>query len=128
MGFSSGRRAALRSWMSFVDGENLTMRAQELAKAPKYNVVLQEGPFYRKDVFIWLPNCRAGHVLGLTIPPIEPDATRASYYTSLTCDYPTIDVTRDALRKLGFSAEVFKRQRDGVKAKGVDIALSRRTC
>jgi hypothetical protein len=43
----------LRRWMLFVDGENLTLRAQELAKQKDFQ--LMEGPAYAKDVYVWMP-------------------------------------------------------------------------
>jgi hypothetical protein len=47
----------LRRWMMFVDGENLTFRAQCLATDK--DVALQEGPYYMRDVFVWLPEREA---------------------------------------------------------------------
>jgi len=40
-----------RRWMVFVDGENLTIRAQRIAE--KEGITLGEGPAYKQDVFIW---------------------------------------------------------------------------
>ena len=37
--------------MTFIDGENLTFRAQQLAKEKGFK--LQEGRSYKKDCFIW---------------------------------------------------------------------------
>jgi hypothetical protein len=47
----------LRRWMLFVDGENLTIRAQKLASDNAVN--LQEGAEYRKNVFVWFPGLKA---------------------------------------------------------------------
>src|SRR2546426_4199771 len=120
-----GAYPTLRTWMLFVDGENLTIRAQELAKQSQYNVTLEEGKYYKRDVFIWIPNRQAQLRMGSGQPELEQFATRASYYTSLKGDYSAIDSTRDNLRALGFSSDVFKRTRENVKAKGVDIALTK---
>jgi hypothetical protein len=46
-----------QSWMSFVDGENFTIRAQNLAK--KANVSLIEGPYFKQDCFVWIPGFNA---------------------------------------------------------------------
>jgi hypothetical protein len=40
-------------WMLFVDGENFTIRGQELAD--KRSIVLTEGRYYCKDTFLWVP-------------------------------------------------------------------------
>src|SRR5437868_7292942 len=72
---------ALRSWMLFVDGENLTIRAQELAKTCDVNLV--EGKYFRRDCFMWLPNQSSL----LNIPAgnhshLIQFGQRAYYYTS----------------------------------------------
>ena len=41
-------------WMCFVDGENMTMRGQAVAK--EHDIPLIEGPWYRRDVFLWFPD------------------------------------------------------------------------
>ena len=104
----SGPQPILRSWMLFVDGENLTIRAQDLAKLPKYNVQLKEDTYYKPDVFIWFPNRMAQYSIRAGVPHIEPFAARATYYTSLAGDFPTIDSVRDSLRMIGFAPQVFK--------------------
>jgi hypothetical protein len=40
----------LRKWMLFVDGENFTIRAQEVLSTAKVTTI--EGKFWRKDTFI----------------------------------------------------------------------------
>jgi hypothetical protein len=40
-----------RSWMLFVDGENLTKRGQEVMKAA--GVRLEPGPWWERDVYLW---------------------------------------------------------------------------
>jgi hypothetical protein len=43
----------LRRWMAFVDGENVTLRGQQVAKAR--GVSLIAGDHYLPDVFVWFP-------------------------------------------------------------------------
>jgi hypothetical protein len=95
--------------MSFIDGENLTFRAQELAKQDQWNVKLVQNEYYRQDCFVWLPNYRAQQALASSTPSLENHATRATYYTSMAADFPTLDDVRDNLRRLGFSPQVFKK-------------------
>ncbi len=58
------------SWMLFVDGENFTIRGQELAD--KKSIVLTEGRYYSKNTFLWIlgfdahQRCADGH---LTLSP-----------------------------------------------------------
>jgi NYN domain len=116
----------LRRWMLFVDGENFTIRAQDVAK--RRNLRLVEGDYYWKDVFIWFPEHRA--TLNLTETPstslqLQKHAIRAHYYTSLVGDDPTLMTARQKLWERGFHPEVFKKVRGDIKAKGVDIALSK---
>jgi uncharacterized LabA/DUF88 family protein len=116
----------LRRWMLFVDGENLTMRAQKLANDK--GVRLQEGAEFRKNIFIWMPGIKATVALTNTaVSPmkVEDHAIRAYYYTSLTGDEPLVLSVKQALRSLGFHPEVFKKVRPNEKAKGVDIALAK---
>src|SRR5438552_17747788 len=101
MGFGLGSHPPLRTWMSFVDGENLTIRAQEFAR--RTNLKLIESRYYKQDCFVWPPNFRGQQSLGGSLPQLEPNAIRASYYTSIVGDYPQVDSVRDSLRSLGFS-------------------------
>jgi len=43
--------------MMFVDGENLTIRAQRFAQ--EEGITLQKGPYYERDVMVWLPELNA---------------------------------------------------------------------
>jgi uncharacterized LabA/DUF88 family protein len=116
----------LRRWMLFVDGENLTIRAQKLASDKAMS--LQEGAEYRKDVFVWFPGLKATPALTNTHDsPIKVQdlAIRAYYYTSLIGDEPHVLSIKKALRSLEFHPEVFKKVRAQEKAKGVDIALAK---
>jgi uncharacterized LabA/DUF88 family protein len=116
----------LRRWMLFVDGENLTIRAQKLAD--NVAVHLQEGAEYRKDIFVWMPGIKPTIALTNTHDSpikVQDHAIRAYYYTSLAGDEPLILSIKQALRALGFHPEVFKKVRAQEKAKGVDIALAK---
>ncbi|MGH2561442.1 MAG: NYN domain-containing protein [Thermomicrobiales bacterium] len=117
--------AVFRRWMMFVDGENFTVRGQKLAASK--GVTLIPGDFHQPDVFLWFPNVDA--VLRYRhLEPVakflEPNAIRAFYHTSATGDRDQIASTRSALWNLGFTPEVFHKQR-GKKAKAVDIALTK---
>ena len=116
----------LRRWMAFVDGENLTLRGQRIAS--KNGIELIEGPYYLRDVFIWLPRIRATTAITNTQDtrlPVQPHAIRAHYYTSLIGDDDKLTEVKDALWKLGFNPDVFKKTKKDEKAKGVDIALTK---
>jgi hypothetical protein len=114
--------------MLFVDGENLTLRAQALvASMAKFS--LPPGPLYREDVFVWLPRtaCEHGaadlsifHDVHLGGPPL-----RSIYYTSLVGDEETLQKVRTDLWTLEFQPEVFKKTARDQKAKGVDISLTK---
>jgi uncharacterized LabA/DUF88 family protein len=111
--------------MMFVDGENLTIRAQRLAKDK--GVQMQEGPYYMRDVLVWLPELE-----GTTRMVYKEDGleelqllgVRAYYYTSTTGDEDKIRSVSEALWNMGFQPEVFKKLRRQDKTKGVDIALT----
>jgi uncharacterized LabA/DUF88 family protein len=113
-------------YMVFVDGENLTIRAQELAK--ERNLMLAEGDCYRRDVLIWFPGYQ-GQPPFENVPwrdeYIRGAPIRAMYYTSLVGDEDAIRAAAETLWKLGFSPAVFKKTRRDQKAKGVDIALTK---
>jgi uncharacterized LabA/DUF88 family protein len=114
----------LRRWMLFVDGENLTLRAQELAK--EKNVQLVEGPAYAADVYVWLPGVQpTQNIIPYARLGVQAEGIRAYYYTSLVGAEERIVSVKEALRELGFSPEVFKKIRREQKAKGVDIALAK---
>lgn len=116
----------LRRWMLFVDGENFTMRAQDLAS--RENVVLTDGENFQQDVFVWFPAIKptVAIVNNQSTPlQVQPHAIRAHYYTSVCGDAQRVDSVRLALWSLGFHPEVFKKARKDEKAKGVDIALTK---
>lgn len=109
--------------MRFVDGENLTIRAQVMFK--ENSVRFWEGDEYRRDCFIW-PATAADRWYWTTAPPrIEPLPVRSCYYTSLVGDDCTLLAVRLQLRKLGFEPHVFKKPSREAKSKGVDIELTK---
>jgi len=115
---------ALR-WMLFVDGENFTIRAQAVAKARGY--ALKEGPYWRPDIFVWIPDWPATQGFrfsDISAIGVRRYATRAYFYTSARGDPPTLREIRDDLWTLGFTPYVFQRTGDR-KSKGVDIALTK---
>jgi hypothetical protein len=111
----------VESWMLFVDGENLTLRAQELAK--QNAVALDADPkCYLQDVFVWFPGWPPTRN---TIFSVSDLGTRAYYYASAVGDDPRILAVRQSLRALGFDPQVFKRPSGVAKSKGVDITLTK---
>lgn len=111
------------TWMAFIDGENLTIRAQNVAA--KSGVQLIEGRDYKKDCFVWLPGVHATGRIASAPIQLQTYALRAYYYTSLVGDTPLLDDIAQSLWQLGFNPQVFKRDADQRKAKGVDIALTK---
>lgn len=112
-----------RKWMAFVDGENFTIRGQEVAKLA--GISLPVGSHYEQNVYLWIPDVGPRRDMYEETPLLEFSAIRSYYYTSLVGDEPKLTQTRDALWALGFTPAVFKKSRQDQKAKGVDIALAR---
>src|SRR5918997_4001005 len=114
----------LRRWMLFVDGENFTCRAQQVAKSQ--NVSLPEGPFHLRDTFIWVPDVLGTRAVqtteGLSVP-LQPHALRAHYYTSVVGDEEKIRGVKNDLFHIGFTPKVFKKSKTR-GSKAVDIALA----
>ncbi len=106
--------------MLFVDGENFTIRAQAYAK--DNNLLLREGLYYRKNVFVWLPNLPA---TSISIPGLQENAIRSYYYTSSVGADDALARLRRQLKLLGFNPVVFKRHKGRQRSKGVDIALTK---
>ncbi|MGD0863341.1 MAG: NYN domain-containing protein [Candidatus Limnocylindrales bacterium] len=124
-----------RDWMLFVDGENLSKRGAEALRAN--GIKPYEGPYWRRDVFLWLPGSQATYPFfvqqpfrgfsrplndATPLPPGPRPAQRAYYYTSTVSDEPEWTQTRLALRDLGFEPCLFKRTQG--KSKAVDISLA----
>jgi uncharacterized LabA/DUF88 family protein len=111
--------------MSFVDGENLTMRAQEIADAK--GEALVEGPCYMRDTFVWWPTLQATRALDspseITVP-LQRHAIRAYYYyTSVVGNEEKIRRVEKDLFDIGFAPKVFKRSKTR-RSKSVDITLA----
>jgi NYN domain-containing protein len=117
-----GGNILLRSWMLFVDGENFTIRAQRFAQ--ENGILLVEGAFYRKDVFIWLPMISP---LSLLAGNLQNPGVRAIYYNSVVADDRLLLQVKEELWKLGFSPQAFKKDSQSKKTKGVDITLTKGT-
>lgn len=114
----------LRRWMAFVDGENFTIRGQQVAG--RMGVTLIEGEYYQRDVFVWFPNVTGRANLFAETPlNLQPNSIRSHYYTSSPGDEPKLAGIREALWRLGFHPEVFKRDSGTKRSKGVDIALAK---
>jgi uncharacterized LabA/DUF88 family protein len=115
-----------RRWMLFVDGENFTMSAQRVVEKAK--LILQEGPYYIRDTFVWFPPLKAATAMrtgaGEFTIPLQRHATRAHYYTSVQGDEPKAKKISEALWDVGFAPKVFKKDRTRSRSKGVDIALT----
>ena len=111
------------SWMVFVDGENFTIRAQKVAAAK--NLQLVEGRYHKKDCFAWFPKFTATARIASAPTQLQRHALRAYYYTSLIGDTAALEAVEMSLWQLGFNPQVFKRDANQKKAKGVDIALTK---
>ena len=57
--------------------------------------------------------------------PVQPAAIRAHYYTSAVGDENKLEELRQHLWEIGFHGEVFKKEKQQQKSKGVDITLAR---
>ncbi len=113
--------------MLFVDGENFTIRAQELAKQEGLKLDLDPA-YYLRDVFAWIPEFSSPVqcVRDFRLFPVENTlGTRAYYYTSAVGDDDRIGGVRRSLRALGFEPRVFKKPSGSLKSKGVDITLTK---
>jgi len=109
--------------MLFVDGENLTIRGQEVVAAN--GMSLDSFPsHYEKDAFVWFPRNPAefGHCVHNDI--FEPRLIRAYYYTSVQGSEDKQLSVRERLRGLGFDPQVFKKEK-ARGSKGVDITLTK---
>lgn len=129
---------ALR-WMTFVDGENLTIRGQNFAKSQGIDLI--QGELWRPNEFLWLPRWyqqawrqppqpqhpTAGQdvfrYIGSAEVALEQQGTRATYYTALKRGEPELTAMKELIWKIGFNPAVFKKT--GEKSKGVDITLTR---
>ena len=110
----------IKRWMLFVDGENLTIRAQEIARDK--DIALKNSSYFQKDTYIWpelmfqIETILRGTKIG---PPI-----RSYYYASVVGDDERLSEIKTRLWRIGFHPEVFKKQKNR-KSKGVDITLTK---
>jgi uncharacterized LabA/DUF88 family protein len=118
-----------RRWMGFVDGENLTIRGQKcLDEEHVLPAANAEPTLYQKDTFVWFPG-----LFGVDMVVRYEDlpehmqrfAIRSYYYTTVVGDEPKVQSVRENLWQLGFQPEVFRKPKRQIKAKGVDIALTK---
>jgi uncharacterized LabA/DUF88 family protein len=109
--------------MMFVDGENLTIRAQEVAASEGRELI--PGPHYRRDTHFWFPGEGLGgsHKLRFGRLQLARQSFRSYYYTAVQGDDITIESVKAALQGIEFSARVFRKERGG-KSKGVDVNLT----
>jgi uncharacterized LabA/DUF88 family protein len=114
-----------KGWMSFVDGENLTLRAQELAAKQSFDITDQGVfPFYKPNVYFW-PDIGVNlHWFPKVVHTADP-AQRCYYYTTTGGGREAADLVHDELMRHGFSPIVVHRSSNQKKAKGVDIALTK---
>jgi len=114
-----------KPWMMFVDGENLTIRAQELAQQEGIDLTNKNlFPLYLKDVYFWPAGCQPYNHLWSKRAHAPQQAERCYYYTCRIGTMPDIDAARDSLFEFGFTPIVIQKPK-GQKAKGVDISLTK---
>lgn len=112
-----------RSWMLFVDGENLTIEGEKLAKSN--GIHLLDGPNYWPNVFLWMPDIRpVSNLYEKAYLKLQPIGIRAYYYTSMTASEELIKQASIRLRDLDFHPELFWKEK-GKRSKGVDLTLAK---
>ena len=120
-------RSLNEPWMMFVDGENLTIQSQKVAKAE--GVELMEGPFYQPDTFLWVPEPTHSEFLrtlaGRSSPLSAPAPIQSHYYTSVVGNDQELQSLNQQVREAGFKPHIFKKPSKKEKSKGVDISLAR---
>lgn len=114
-------------WMLFVDGENWTIRGQELAALKGVSVT--PGQFFITDTFLWLPGrpARAAATLFERFASkyeLDPLAVRAYWYGSVVGDTDLVNDTRAVIKRVGFDPRVFKKEKKTRPTKAVDISLT----
>lgn len=111
--------------MAFIDGENFTLRTQDVAESK--GLLLKENDYYAKDTFFWIPGVHGTFAITKSLNDnlrLQEYAIRSYYYVSVCGDQDTIDNIKAKIWKCGFSPNVFKKRNRADKAKGVDIALT----
>ena len=127
-------------WMTFVDGENLTIEGEKVAKSD--DIKLIQGDFWRPREFLWFPVARGSawsgppepnhatvgnavqRYIGNTEVRLAPQGIRATYYTAVQGSDPDLTVVEETIWKMGFDPAVFKKPK-GRASKGVDITMTR---
>jgi uncharacterized LabA/DUF88 family protein len=110
--------------MLFVDGENLTLEGQKVAR--KNGLTLNAGKYHLPDVFLWMPDVRpTKNLYEKAYLKVQKSAIRSYYYTSMTGNRERMDEVRKNLRDIGFHPEVFNKPQGRTKSKGVDITLAK---
>jgi hypothetical protein len=112
-------------WMMFVDGENLAIRAQEVAATSGHK--LKQSDRYILDVFFWFGLNPLNAFTSTQYPYIQQICARAYYYTSCQGDEDKRRRVHDSLWKLGFAPEVFTNQRRALKPRAL-TSRSPKTC
>jgi uncharacterized LabA/DUF88 family protein len=117
--------ATFKRWMLFVDGENLTIRAQEVAKQQGVDLTEKtQFPLYLENIYFWPAGILPFSQCWVSRAHAPHAAERSYYYTCTPGDKPAIDAVRDALWTVGFSPVVMHKVK-GARAKGVDISLTK---
>ncbi len=102
--------------MIFVDGENLAIRYGNMLKAR--GTMPYPDIQYEQNVFVWRKSWG-------NLTQGRPAMMRKYYYTSVQGDEALIRDIEERLKDAGLEApRVFKKQNQGQRTKGVDIALS----
>jgi uncharacterized LabA/DUF88 family protein len=112
-----------KRWMMFVDGENLTIRAQELAKQKNFEFL--DGPFYSKDSFIWPAPADGDRTFLWLMEYCQPVSMRSYYYTTVQGSLERMDDVTQRIWNLKFHPEVFHKDKNRPNTKGVDITLTK---
>ena len=102
-------------------------RCQGIRAYARSGLTLEEGPFFKSNVYLWLPEVSPRQTLFQARygSRVEEFSNRSHYYTSLVGSHDDIASTKHSIRDIGFHPEVFKRAKNQTKAKGVDIAITR---
>lgn len=111
-----------RRWMCFVDGENLTIRGQDVLETADLEPV--RGQFWERDVLLWVPGTRPKFLAKeVRTGDLGREPQRMHFYTSAIGSPKVLDQLRDNLWGLGFQPTVLQGSK-GRPSKGVDIALA----
>lgn len=113
--------------MFFIDGENLVCRYQAMVKAGHIPIPSSAvSPLsHERDVYVWKPFSKFLHQYHCQI-------TRAYYYTSVAGDENKVSSVIHAIKSQSIGYEnlqtlypvVFKKPKQHIKAKGVDIQMA----